>query len=367
MKKVAAFTFASLLTVTSMSSFAVAHPGAINLYVNPNTNQLFPFQPFEAATMGLFAGIEISAQFPGFGVSFPANGVLVGETLEFETTIGLMYWDGSDVAPTDATMTIEGPTFDSDGNCIYTMDGGECQDDDIPNIFPIDRESINLSGLTWGTYSGTNFWEADGLYLLNPLDVPSGVYGLSVRIDSPSHEISDPFLFPFIFDPMQEFEPEDEAVGIAKLTQTVRADFNYDGVHNVSDADLLVQDIASATNSPELDLNEDGVVTLEDLDVWLEVAGGHVQGGAYLPGDANLDGAVDGPDFLIWNDNKFGPGSGWSDGDFNADGLVDGLDFLIWNSNKFQSAALQAVPEPAFASCLSLCVGIFVVLMRRLN
>ena len=318
--------------------------------------------------MGLFVGIEISAQFPGFGVSFPANGIQLGEELEFQTTLGMMYWNGVDVVPTDATMTIEGPTFDSDGSCIYTLPGGECQQTDIPNIFPIERETTNLSGLKWGTYSGTNFWEADGLYLLNPLDVPAGIYGLSVRIDSPSHEISDPFLFPFIFDPMDEFDMETEAAGVAKLNQTVLADFNYDGVHDGLDADLLVQDIANEINSPKMDLNDDGVVTLDDLDIWRDVAGGHNQGAAYLAGDANLDGTVDGPDFLIWNDNKFGPGLGWTDGDFNADGLVDGVDFLIWNDNKFQSSdAVFSIPEPLGMGCVGALGAIFIALMRRVD
>ena len=61
-------------------------------------------------------------------------------------------------------------------------------------------------------------------------------------------------------------------------------------------------------------------------------------GNAYLLGDANLDGNVDGADFLQWNDHKFTANSAWTAGDFNADGAVDGVDFLVWNDNKFQSA-----------------------------
>ena len=61
-------------------------------------------------------------------------------------------------------------------------------------------------------------------------------------------------------------------------------------------------------------------------------------GNPYLLGDANLDGIVDGQDFLVWNSNKFATTSAWTRGDFNVDGFVDGQDFLIWNSNKFQNA-----------------------------
>ena len=61
---------------------------------------------------------------------------------------------------------------------------------------------------------------------------------------------------------------------------------------------------------------------------------------AFLPGDANGDGAVDGTDFGIWNTNKFTSVSGGtSQADFNGDGSVDGTDFGIWNANKFTSLA----------------------------
>ncbi len=56
-----------------------------------------------------------------------------------------------------------------------------------------------------------------------------------------------------------------------------------------------------------------------------------------LPGDANLDGRVDGLDFNIWNANKFGPGiKVWTDADFNGDKVTDGGDFNIWNDNRFR-------------------------------
>ena len=80
-------------------------------------------------------------------------------------------------------------------------------------------------------------------------------------------------------------------------------------------------------------------------------------GGAYLPGDANLDGSVDVGDFNLWNGNKFTATAAWCSGDFNADGSVDVGDFNIWNGNKFTSSdRVASVPEPSswvlFAFCL---------------
>lgn len=71
-------------------------------------------------------------------------------------------------------------------------------------------------------------------------------------------------------------------------------------------------------------------------------------GDPYLPGDADLDGLVDGADFLMWNANKVTMIPAWCSGDFSANGVIDGSDFLIWNQFKFHIAdAAGTVPEPS--------------------
>ncbi len=83
-------------------------------------------------------------------------------------------------------------------------------------------------------------------------------------------------------------------------------------------------------------------------------------------GDANLDGAVDGADFLLWNDNKFSPSGAWGQGDFNADGTTDGADFLLWNEFKFQSADdVVVVPEPFVGRGALLILYLFMRRLRR--
>ncbi len=62
------------------------------------------------------------------------------------------------------------------------------------------------------------------------------------------------------------------------------------------------------------------------------------------PGDANLDGLVDGCDYTIWCDNYQQAGLGWAGGDFNGDGVVDGGDYTIWAD--FYTGGGSQVPEP---------------------
>ncbi len=117
-------------------------------------------------------------------------------------------------------------------------------------------------------------------------------------------------------------------------------DFNVDSFFNSTDIDALISAIASGGNSRLFDMTGDGQLDLADRDAWLIAAGtiNLPSRNAYLVGDANLDGVVDGSDFGIWNSHKFTASAAWSSGDFNADGLVDGSDFGLWNANKFTAS-----------------------------
>ena len=88
----------------------------------------------------------------------------------------------------------------------------------------------------------------------------------------------------------------------------------------------------------------------------------------YVPigGDANLDGTIDGLDYLVWAANYNQMGVGYGGGDFNGDGIADGLDYLIWAGSFGQSVGglSTAVPEPG-SSALSV-VAMLLVAGRRL-
>ena len=150
-------------------------------------------------------------------------------------------------------------------------------------------------------------------------------------------------------------------------------DFNADGNWDCADINLLVTAIAFGAALPEYDMNGDGASTLEDITDatlgWLAVGGannpGITGGNPFLVGDANLDGTVDGQDFVLWNSSKFTTSYAWCDGDFNADGTVDGQDFVLWNTNKFMSAdSVAGVPEPGYAF-LSMLGAVLLIRGRR--
>ena len=74
-------------------------------------------------------------------------------------------------------------------------------------------------------------------------------------------------------------------------------DFNNDGVLDVTDADSLVGQIVAGENNTWFDVTNDDLVDDTDLRQWLSIAGSE-NGfeGAYLIGDANLDGTVNASD-----------------------------------------------------------------------
>ncbi len=145
----------------------------------------------------------------------------------------------------------------------------------------------------------------------------------------------------------------------------ISGDFNGDGTYDCDDVDPLVAEIVAGTNNASFDLTGDSLVNGEDLAAWLAEGGNAEVGGAFLEGDANLDGSVDVSDFNIWNGQKFSSNAGWCGGDFNADGSVDVSDFNIWNGKKFQSSGGALVPEPASWSLLGLAAAALLRFRRR--
>ena len=118
--------------------------------------------------------------------------------------------------------------------------------------------------------------------------------------------------------------------GVVAAPGGVTGDFTGDGIVDAVDIDVLADAVSSGIVA-FLDL--DGSGTADQADVTFLVT--NVFG--TLPGDANLDGVVDGSDFNRWNDGKFQScAKSWAHGDFNGDTAVDGADFNIWLTNSFR-------------------------------
>ena len=123
---------------------------------------------------------------------------------------------------------------------------------------------------------------------------------------------------------------------------SVNGDFNNDGNWDCDDIDALTAETAAGTNNAMFDMTGDGLVNGADIAEWLVVGGAMnpaaTGGNPFLAGDADLNGSVDGADFIAWNANKFTTSTAWCGGNFDGNGATDGGDFIIWNGNKFQSS-----------------------------
>ncbi|HUS48008.1 MAG TPA: right-handed parallel beta-helix repeat-containing protein [Phycisphaerae bacterium] len=84
---------------------------------------------------------------------------------------------------------------------------------------------------------------------------------------------------------------------------------------------------------------------------------------AKVPGDANVDGMVDGADYTLWADHYNAAGD-WMGGDFSGDDFVDGGDYTIWADHYGfgVTAGGQRVPEPTALAVL--VVGAAAIIRR---
>ncbi|QDU70939.1 alpha-amylase family glycosyl hydrolase [Mucisphaera calidilacus] len=138
--------------------------------------------------------------------------------------------------------------------------------------------------------------------------------------------------------PQEALDAYDDLIGRA-LTIGLPGDLNLDGDFDLTDVDLLLDELGDAV----FDYTGDGVSDTADVTYLIEVIGGTFMG------DANLDGSVDLLD-LSSLASRFGdPASSWSEGDFDGNNVVDLLDLSILASN-FGRA--NGIPEPTTALVL---------------
>jgi hypothetical protein len=116
-------------------------------------------------------------------------------------------------------------------------------------------------------------------------------------------------------------------------------------------ASRAVIEYAGGGASP-LDCNGDGVVDGQDVDCWSALGDASAMDQTLaaigsLRGDADFDGGVGFPDFVILSNNWEQDPAVFSEGDFDASGAVGFADFVELSNNWEQSGAKAAVPEPS--------------------
>ncbi len=227
--------------------------------------------------------------------------------------------------------------------------------------------ALTLSAGLGDDVSGSATYSSDGINDLTMIDLNGdGTVDTDLSFIATSGMLSL-----VLFESFDDAGLDPDGMYLANSTITIEyfvpgvCDFDSDGDCDVSDINLMlgvgpISGGVSASGNEIYDLDGSGMIDLSDRDLWLaNAASENGLGSPYNLGDANLDGTVDGVDFVAWNANKFSTSLSWDAGDFNADGFVDGNDFIAWNANKFTSSdSVAAVPEP---SC------VFVMLLGMLG
>jgi hypothetical protein len=145
-----------------------------------------------------------------------------------------------------------------------------------------------------------------------------------------------------------------------------RADVNSSGTSDAADMTALYSSFGTTTWLT--DLNVDGVVNITDVQTMVTNLFRTV------PGDFNLDGQVDGADYVVWRKNLGQTGATFVQGDATFNGVIGDDDLQVWRSNfgfvrqplpaAGIGASLAAVPEPT-ALCLMTIGFSWAICLRR--
>ena len=132
---------------------------------------------------------------------------------------------------------------------------------------------------------------------------------------------------------------------------------------------LGIDNVVIFTGEPgdPLDCNGDGILTADDvLCATGETISDILAGLNVLPGDLDLNQAVEFADFLIMSAN-FGDetkGGVYGNGDIDLNGAIEFADFLVLSANFGSQVGVAAVPEPATITLLAFA-GLMTALLRR--
>ena len=128
-----------------------------------------------------------------------------------------------------------------------------------------------------------------------------------------------------------------------------RGDMTSSGTTDAADVTALYASFGTTTWLT--DLNVDGVVNIDDVKTLV------TKDFRTVAGDFNLDGQVDGSDYVVWRKNLGSTGANFLQGDATFDGVIGMDDLQVWRANfGFMRQPLGSagsgvssaqVPEPA--------------------
>ena len=192
-------------------------------------------------------------------------------------------------------------------------------------------------------------------------DHPEWLWGISTA--------GDKFLYSYdeLFDPI-DTQPGvpvssfDAAFSLFGELTAIAGDFDFNGLLEAADIDLLSAAVRAESTDSLYDVNQDGEVSAADHQFWIDNLKG------VLAGDVDMNGDVGFTDFLQLA-SDFGAVGGWGDGNFDTNDVVDFVDFLALATNFGQpppDLTAASVPEPVgMATALVACFSLTVMRRRR--
>ena len=149
-------------------------------------------------------------------------------------------------------------------------------------------------------------------------------------------------------------------------------DFDSNDSCDISDIDLLMEEIAAGSNGSTFDMTGEGDVNDADRDAWLSAAA--TENGLSAPyflGDSNLDLKVDASDLNAVGSNWQTENNKWSTGNFTGGGVgapdlnAVGSNWQRQHPDAPLAAATAAVPEPSGMALVLLGMLGFSAIRRR--
>ena len=352
---------------TSSPFFTLNSTADINLnpfsLTDANTN--ITFTPVGTVQAGQVTSLSSNGSFSVAGTSTSAgnwtdgNGVPAGITLTFNTQFTMAVGAGS---PAGSYLTNPGATGSGLGNGVgitqtlggnHTLDSGNLTSPPNPANESLEVSAMTVSNVSFaGTLAEPGFTFAPGSvgnfgpYVLrsNGFNETGETMGLKSATEIPDPANPNKATIGF---GNPSADPSEIGRGEGTVASHVFIDDNFTNGAPTT-PNFFPRQIGAFTLTPQ-----NGTIAIKGIGYEYDVTFDISPIGVSVDADFDVDGDVDGNDFLIWQRN-FGTASGatLAQGDADGNGAVNELDLAAWKTS-FGGAATPVatvVPEPAAAT-----------------